>query len=121
MSGYGKYKRVPAIILLTVMFLICVSCRESVKDNPVRGGKESAVDAPGHNDKSPAEGNQADSVKSVHAGSSIKEIKGSRPDMSKVKSSPSTTVERPTGSKYPSGTGKPKGSSKSVTKKQSSR
>ncbi|HNX65707.1 MAG TPA: hypothetical protein PKH02_02435 [Bacteroidales bacterium] len=61
-----------------------------------------------------------DSVKAATKSSSIKEIKGSRPDVSRINNSQSTTVERPTGSKLPRGTGKPKGSLKPTKKQQPS-
>jgi hypothetical protein len=51
-----------------------------------------------------------DSLKATAASSSIKEIKGSQPDISKANRSESITVIRPSG--FPKGTGKPRGSVK---------
>ena len=49
----------------------------------------------------------------------FKEIKGSQPDKSKIKTTRKTRVVRTSGSGLPRGTGKPKGSKKPETEHQS--
>ena len=81
---------------MTLLQVSCCTDSASVKSN-IEERKESV----------------ADTLKKV----TVKEIKGTQPDISKTGNAKSTTVERPSGPMLPRGTGKPKGSSKPVVKR----
>jgi hypothetical protein len=106
MRRYANNNEVQSMIFVAVISLFLVSCQGA-------GGKNTHAAA-----------NKSKVNKEILTGSgqtkggnvSIKEIKASHPDLSKVNNTKSTKVVRPMGSKIPKGTGKPEGSKKPIIK-----
>lgn len=97
-----------------------VSCHRATakRNNVPASGKE----VMSRSDRQPEElmnTTKTDSATASKGNPRFKEIKGSQPDKSKIKTTKKTRVVRPSGSGLPRGTGKPKGSRNPETEHQS--
>lgn len=113
MKKWIKSTKRPEIIILIIICMLLNSCGKGGSINSYKG-----VDRSNNHivNQSPISNNgktctPSDTTKAPGTGSAIKEIIGSQPDMTKASQSNSTTVVRPSGSRIPKGTGKPKGTS----------